>query len=198
MSDYVLSCCSTADLPIEVLQSRDIKYICFHYQLNDTWYPDDMGQTIPYDKFYKAMADGAMTKTSQVNTEEYVEYFEGFLKEGKDVIHAALSSGISGTVNSANIAREMLAEKYPDRKIYVVDTFAASGGFGLLVDRMADLRDEGMSIDDLYQWTIDHRLQLHHWFFSTTLTYFIRGGRISKTAGTVGNLLNICPLMNVD
>ena len=117
MSNYVISCCSTADLTKEHFEKRNISYICFHYELNGQQYADDLGQSMPFDQFYKAMQDGATTKTSQINADEFTEYFEGFLKEGKDILHVCLSSGITGVVNSANIAREELSEKYPDRKI---------------------------------------------------------------------------------
>lgn len=198
MSDYILSCCSTADLSKEHFEQRDIHYICFHFMLDDVTYPDDLGQSIPFPEFYQKMADGAMTKTSQVNADEFVEYFRPFLQEGKDVIHFTLSSGISGVYNSACIARDMLAEEFPDRKIYMIDSLAASAGYGLLMDELADKRDEGLDIDALKDWATERLLNLNHWFFSGDLTFFIRGGRISKTAGTIGNMLNICPLMNVN
>lgn len=198
MSDYILSCCSTADLSKEHFEQRDIHYICFHFMLDDITYPDDLGQSIPFPEFYQKMADGAMTKTSQVNADEFVEYFRPFLQEGKDIIHFTLSSGISGVYNSACIARDMLAEEFPDRKIYMIDSLAASAGYGLLMDELADKRDEGLDIDALKDWATEHLLNLNHWFFSGDLTFFIRGGRISKTAGTIGNMLNICPLMNVN
>lgn len=198
MSNYVISCCSTADLSKEHFQNRDIEYICFHYELDGKQYPDDLGETMPFDKFYEAMTNGADTKTSQVNAVEYEEYFTKFLEQGKDIIHVALSSGISGSFNSANIAKSMLEEKYPDRKIYVIDSLGASSGFGLLMDKMADLRDQGMGIDELAQWTMENRMKVQLWFFSTDLTFFVKGGRISKTSGFVGNLLNICPLLHVD
>lgn len=198
MSNYILSCCSTADLDEQHFTSRDIKFICFHYQLDGKDYPDDLGKTMAFKDFYDSMAKGAMTKTSQVSVGEYIEYFEPFLKEGKDILHVTLSSGISGTLNSATIARDQLLEKYPDRKLYVIDSLAASAGFGLLVYKLADLRDGGMNIDDLYQWTIEHRLNCQHWFFVSDLKYLVRGGRVSKVAGAIGSALNICPLMNVD
>ena len=198
MDQYVISCCSTADLSAQHFQDRDISYICFHYELDGKEYLDDLGQSMPFDQFYDAMTKGAMTKTSQVNADEYEAYFEQFLQQGKDVLHVCLSSGISGTINSANIARDILAEKYPDRKVYVVDSLCASSGFGLLMDKLADQRDAGMDLDTLYQWTLDHRLKLQSWFFSTDLTFYIRGGRISKTAGFFGGMLNICPLLNID
>ncbi len=198
MSDYILSCCSTADLTKEHFDRRDIHYVCFHYELDGKSYPDDLGQTMPFDQFYKAMTDGAMTKTSQVNAVEYAEYFRPFLEQGKDILHLTLSSGISGSINSARIAADELADEFPDRKIYIVDSLAASSGYGLLMDKLADLRDEGMGIDELKDWAEAHRLECHHWFFSTDLTFFVRGGRITRTAGFFGGLLNICPLMNVD
>ena len=177
---------------------REIHYICFHFMLDDITYPDDLGQSIPFPDFYQKMADGAMTKTSQVNADEFVEYFRPFLQEGKDILHFTLSSGISGVYNSACIAKDMLSEEFPDRKIYIIDSLAASSGYGLLMDALADKRDEGLDIDALKDWATHHLLNLNHWFFSGDLTFFIRGGRISKTAGTIGNMLNICPLMNVN
>lgn len=198
MNDYIISCCSTADLTAEHFKSRNISYICFHYELDGKQYMDDLGRSMPFDQFYKAMADGAETKTSQINVAEFTDYFEGFLKEGKDILHLTLSSGISGVVNSAMLARDNLLEEYPDRKIYILDSLAASSGYGLLMDRLADLRDEGKSIDEVYEWANANRLKLNHWFFSTDLTFYIKGGRISKTAGFIGGMLNICPLLNVD
>lgn len=195
---YVLSCCSTADLSREHMEKRDIHYICFHFELNGKDYPDDLGQTIPFDKFYQAMADGAETRTSQVNAEEYEEYFERFLKEGKDILHLSLSSGISGTINSAQTAKQRLQAKYPERKINLVDSLGASSGYGLLMDALADLRDSGYTLEQATEWAEKNKLRLHHWFFSTDLTFYIKGGRISKTAGFFGQMLNICPLLNMD
>ena len=198
MSEYILSCCSTADLTQEHFESRDIHYICFHFELDGKQYLDDLGKSIAFHDFYQAMKNGAETRTSQINAEEFIQYFTPFLEEGKDILHLTLSSGISGVYNSAMIAREELMEKYPDRKIYIVDSLAASSGYGLLMDKLADLRDEGMDIDSLYSWAEENKLKLHHWFFSSDLTFFVKGGRISKTAGFVGSVMDICPLLNVD
>ncbi len=198
MSDFILSCCSTADLSREHFERRDIRYICFHYSLDGKAYPDDLGESVPFDQFYQAMTNGAETQTSQVNAEEYIAYFTPFLEQGKDVLHLTLSSGISGSYNSANVAREELAEKYPDRKIYIVDSLGASSGYGLLMDRLADLRDEGKSIDAVRDWALENRLRAQHWFFSTDLTFYIKGGRVSKVSGWFGTVLNICPLLNVN
>ena len=198
MENFVLSCCSTADMTKSHFDKRNIKYLCFHYFLDDVEHVDDFGETIPLNQFYQMMVDGILTRTSQINVETYLNYFENFLKEGKDVLHLTLSSGISGTYNSAIIARDMLKDKYPNRKLYVVDSLAASSGFGLLVDMAADLRDAGKSIDEVNDWILENRLTINHWFFSTDLTFFIRGGRVSKTSGFIGNMLHICPLLNVN
>ena len=198
MADYVISCCSTADLSQEHFVQRDIHYICFHFFLNDVDYADDLGKSIPFPDFYQAMADGAETRTSQVNVSEFEAYFSKFCEEGKDVLHMTLSSGISGVINSAQSAAELVMERYPGRKIVVLDSLGASSGYGLLMDRLADLRDEGMPFDELCAWAESHRLNLHHWFFSTTLEYYVKGGRISKASGFFGGILNICPLLNMD
>ena len=198
MADYILSCCSTADLTKEHFDSRDIHYICFHFMLDGVDYPDDLGQSVPFDEFYRRMVEGADTRTSQVNVAEYVEYFTPFLEEGKDVLHVSLSGGLSGAVNAARNAASILSERFPERKIYVVDSLGASSGYGLLMDKAADLRDGGMGIDELRDWVEAHKLDVHHWFFSTDLTFYIKGGRVSKTAGFIGTILGICPLLNMD
>lgn len=198
MSDYILSCCSTADLTQEHFDQRDIHYVCFHFELDGKEYVDNLGRSIAFSDFYNAMANGAETRTSQINAEEFIEYFTPFLEEGKDILHVTLSSGISGVVNSANIAKEELEEKYPDRKIYIVDSLGASSGYGLFMDRLADLRDEGNGIEKVYKWAQENKLKLHHWFFSTDLSFYVKGGRISKTAGFVGSVLELCPLLNMD
>ncbi|MDD6482088.1 MAG: DegV family protein [Lachnospiraceae bacterium] len=198
MSDYYLSCCSTADLSKEHFEKRGIRYVCFHFELGGTDYLDDMGKSMPPEELYKRMLAGEETRTSQVSVGEYVEHFENMLKEGKDVLHLTLSTGLSGSYNSACIARDTVAEKYPERKIYVIDSLAASSGYGLFMETLADMKDAGMEIDQLRDWAQENRLRMHHWFFSTDLTFYVRGGRISKASGFVGNVLNICPLLNMD
>ena len=198
MSKFILSCCSTADLTEQHFNERDIKYICFHFFMDGKAYYDDLGKSIPYSDFYKMIADGHDVKTSQINADEYTAYFEPFLKDGMDILHIAISGGLSGTINSAVIAASELREKYPDRKIMIVDSLAAASGYGLLMDKLADLRDEGKTIEEVAEFAENNKLNLHHWFFSTDLTSYVKGGRISKTAGTFGTLLNICPLLNVD
>lgn len=198
MQKYIISCCSTADLTEEHFKNRDIHYVCFHYELDGKEYSDDLGKSMSFADFYSAMANGANTKTSQVNAEEFHDYFEPFLKDGFDILHVTLSSGISGVSNSANLAAVELREQYPERRIYIVDSLGASSGYGLFMDKLADLRDDGMELEKLAAWAEENKLRLHHWFFSTDLTFYIKGGRISKTSGAIGGILNICPLLNMD
>ncbi len=198
MHPFVLSCCSTADLAKEHFESRDIHYVCFHYTLDGVQHPDDLGASLPIDEFYAALSNGSTATTSQVNLSEYMSYFTGFLEQGLDILHVCLSSGISGSYNSAMSAAMIAREQFPDRKIYIVDSLGASSGYGLIMETLADLRDSGMGIDELHDWIEANKLRLHHWFFSMDLSFYVKGGRISRAAGLFGSLLNICPLLNMD
>ena len=198
MPKYMITCCSTADMPYEYFQKRNIPFVCFHFILEGKEYPDDLGKTVPIDEFYRKIAAGALPTTSQVNVQEFIDFFEPYVVQGLDILHISLSSGLSGTYNSAVLASEQLLHKYPDRRILVVDSLGASSGSGLLVDLAADLHDGGASLDEVHTWVEANKLNIHHWFFSTDLTHYRRGGRISVASATVGTILGICPLMNMD
>ena len=198
MSNYILSCCSTADLTKEHFENRQIPYVCFHYYIDGVEYTDDLGQSVSFEDFYQKIADGAEPTTAQVNADEYKAFFRPYLESGKDIVHVSLSSGISGSYNSANIAKAELEQEFPERKIFVIDSKAASSGYGLFMDILADARDAGKSAEELAAYAEEIKLNIHHWFFSSDLTSFIRGGRISKTAGFFGSMLGVCPLLNMD
>ncbi len=198
MSDYVLSCCAACDLSPDWVKRRGIEYIPFNLMLDGESYYDDMGKTFSPRELIKRMEEGAEAKTSQVSPGDYEDYFRKFVEQGKDIVHVSLSTGISGTFQSACLAATNIMEEFPDRKIYTIDSMAASSGYGLLMDYAADMRDSGLSAKELVDWIEENKLNMVHWFFSTDLTYYIKGGRISKTAGTIGQVLNICPLLNVD
>lgn len=194
---YIVSCCSTVDLKKEHLEKLNVSYICFHYFLDGKEYADDLGQTISFKEFYNKLRNGADSKTSMISVGEYEEYFTKLLESGKDVLHISLSSGVSGSYRSALTAADLVKEKFQNQKIYVIDSLAASSGYGLLIDTVCQKRDEGMSIDELKLWVEDNKLKLHHWFFSSDLTFFVKGGRVSKISGMIGGVFEICPLMNV-
>ncbi len=197
MSDYILTCCSTADMPYEYFNRRNIPFVCFHYNMDGKDYPDDLGQSMSFKEFYDRIKAGAMPTTSQVNVGQFIEFFEQFLRNGQDILHVSLSTGLSGSYNSACSARERLLASYPERKILIVDSLGASSGYGLIMDTAADMRDKGMGLEEVHSWIEENKLNVHHWFFSTDLTHYKRGGRISAVSAVAGTLLNICPLMNM-
>ena len=198
MNTFALTCESTADRTAGFFESRDIRYVCFHYEVGDETFSDDLYASTTPDAFFASIKAGAQPKTSQVSMGEYIEFWEPLLAAGRDVLHVSLSSGISGTYESACLAAQELAGLYPERRLRVVDSLAASSGYGLLVEYLADLRDTGASLDEVAEWAEERKLNMHHWFFSTDLTSFKRGGRISATSALLGTALKICPLMNVD
>lgn len=198
MSNYIISCCSTADLNQSFFDENKVPFACFHFFVDDVMYEDNLGVSMDLTTFYQKMREGAMTRTSQVNAESYVEMLRPYLEQGMDVLHLTLSSGISGTYNSACIAKDMLLEEFPDRTIYVIDSLSASAGYGLVVDTALEKQKAGMDIHELNQWILDNRGKLNHWVMTSDLTYLIRGGRVSKASGTIGNLLNICPIIEVN
>lgn len=198
MKPFALTCCSTADMPIEFFKLNDIPFASFHFIIDGKEYLDDLGQSMPFEVFYRKISDGAAPTTSQVNAEDYEKMWEPLLEQGQDILHITLSSGISGTINSANSARNTMLSKYPEREIIIVDSLGASSGYGLLVTTACQMRDEGKSLDETRTWLEQNKLRLHHWFFSTDLTSYYRGGRISRASAMFGTILKICPLLNMN
>lgn len=198
MNQFEISCCSTIDLTKEWADRNQVHVAFFHYYVNGREHREDFFESIKPGELYQKMRDGAETKTSQVNVSEFIDLFQPILSAGRDILHISLSSGISGVFNSANIAAETLRDEYPDRTIEVVDSLSASSGYGMLAQIAVDCRDRGMSLEETKQELERVRTRIWHIFTTSDLTYLIRGGRVSKAAGTVGMLLNICPIMDVD
>lgn len=195
---FVLSCESTIDMSYSYCRERDIPVLFYGYLVDDKEYVDDMGrdpEALP--RFYEMLASGAMPKTSQLNVMQYMDFFEELLKDG-DVLHIAMGSGMSQSVRNAFTAAEELKEKYPEKKILVVDSVCSSTGYGLLVDAAADMRDKGASIDEVYEWVENNKKKVHHQFFSTQLDHYRRSGRMSGATATIATVLNICPIMRLD
>lgn len=165
MREYVVTCCSTADMSRTFMETNEVPFAMFHYQLDGKEYADDLYSSISPEVFYKMIGDGAQPVTSQVNVEAYCALFEPVLKSGKDVLHLTLSSGISGSINSANVAKTQMEEKYPDRRVMVVDSLAASSGYGMLVEQTLENQRAGMSLEENAAWIVAHRNTLHHWVF---------------------------------
>lgn len=197
-ASYTLSCESTVDLPFSYINGRGLPVLFYSYLIDGQEYPDDMGrdpEALP--RFYQQLHDGKLPSTSQINVFRYMEFFEPLLQQG-DLLHIALGSGMTPSVRNAQEAAQLLREKYPQRKILVVDSLCSSSGYGMLTDCAADLRDAGKSMEEVEGWLLTNRQLVHHQFFSTDLKYFKRSGRVSGAAATIGSILSICPIMRLD
>lgn len=195
---FTLSCCSTVDLPYSYMEGRDIPVLFYTYVVDGREYVDDMGrdpEALP--RFYRFLEEGKLPQTSQINVGTYLSFFEKLLQKG-DLLHIAFTSGQSGSVHNAMLAAKELQVKYPERKLIVIDSLCSSSGYGMLVDTVADLRDEGKSIEEAAQWVRENRNTVHHQFFSSNMTQFRRTGRVSGAAAMVATIMSICPIMRLD
>ena len=199
MSNFILSTESPADLPKTYYEETGIPYIPYHFQINDDeLLTDTVDEGMTPAELSNLMDQGVAPKTSQPNATEYEEFFEPFLKEGKDIFHVVFSSGLSGAYNACVSAVQELKEKYPERRIIAVDSRAAAPGFGLLVDEVYTRYKAGATMEELEKFVLEERIYVNHWFYVTDLKYLKNGGRVSATSAALGNLLNICPLMLVN
>ena len=195
---YQLSCESTVDLPYSYVSGRGIPVLFYKYVVDGETYVDDMlrdPEALP--RFYAMLDAGKLPQTSQINEAEYIDFFEPLLQRG-DLLHIAFGSGMTQSVGNAMRAAETLREKYPDRKLIVIDSLCSSSGYGLLVDVSADMRDAGKSMDEVARWVMDNRNTVHHQFYSTNLTQFRRSGRVSGPTAAIATILNICPIMRLN
>ena len=197
-SSFLLSCESTIDLPYSYANERNLPVLFYSYQVDGVNYEDDMGrdpEALP--KFYGFLAEGKLPTTAQLNEFQYETFFDNLLQQG-DVLHIAFGSGMTASVQNAMLAAEALREKYPERRLVVIDSLCSSSGYGLLVDGAADLRDAGKSLDETADWVLAHRQNVHHQFYSTELKFYRRSGRMSGAAAAIGTVLGICPIMRLD
>ena len=197
MEKYILSCCSTMDLRKGWAEERGVNLIYARFFLEGEEFRDDFYESISQDKLFERMLSGEKSQTTQVNTEEYIGSFRKYLEQGQDIFHICLSGGLSGTVNSCHIAKDILLEEFPERKIEIVDSLMASSGYGLLVDKACDLKRQGLDMETLRIEVEKWRNCLHAYFFTSDLRFFIQGGRVSKAAGFIGGLLKICPVLKI-
>ena len=197
-SSFLLSCESTIDLPYSYANERNLPVLFYSYQVDGVNYEDDMGrdpEALP--KFYGFLAEGKLPTTAQLNEFQYETFFDNLLQQG-DVLHIAFGSGMTASVQNAMLAAKALREKYPERRLVVIDSLCSSSGYGLLVDGAADLRDAGKSLDETADWVLAHRQNVHHQFYSTELKFYRRSGRMSGAAAAIGTVLGICPIMRLD
>ena len=197
MENYILSCCSTMDLRKGWAEERGVNLIYAKFFLEGEEFRDDFYESISQEKLFERMLSGEKSQTTQVNTEEYIDSFRKYLEQGQDIFHICLSSGVSGTFNSCHIAKDILQEEFPERKIEIVDSLMASSGYGLLVDKACMLKKQGLDMETLRVELEKWRNRLHGYFFTSDLRFFIQGGRVSKAAGFIGGLLKICPVLKI-
>ncbi len=195
-NEYVLLTDSSSDLPLDIISKYDIKIT----QLDVTV---DGGEPTPNDKvdiadFYSLLRSGKMASTSAVSINTFKETIEPFLKDGKDVLYIGFSSGLSSTYNWSKTAVDELSEKYPERKVFAVDTLAASLGEGMLVYLAALKKEAGATIEEVRDYVEDNKLNLCHWFTVDDLFFLKRGGRVSSTTALLGTMLSIKPVLHVD
>ena len=196
MRDYVVTVNSTVDLPKEWLEERKVPVMPLKYTMDGQVYEDMNGLTAK--EFFAKLRQGIMSVTSQINPEEAKAALEPFLKEGKDVLHLAFSSGLSGTCGSMMIAAEELMEEYPEAKIIVVDTLCACLGEGLLLYKVLQLKAAGKSIEEAAAWAEENKLHICHDVTVDDLNHLHRGGRISKATAVVGSMVKIKPIIHMD
>lgn len=198
-ASYALFSDSTTDITPKMADEIDVTILPLMFTIEGKDYFNYLdGRDMDNKTFYARMRAGAVSVTTQLNASQFVDAFEPVLEKGFDVYYMAFSSGLSGTYHSACMARDELQEKYPDRKIFVTDTLCASMGEGLLVYLAAQKRLSGQTIDEVYRWVEENKLNLCHWFTVDDLNHLKRGGRISAAAAMVGTMLGIKPVLHVD
>ena len=197
-SEIILVIDSGCDLPLEYIGQENIVPIGLICNFKGEAIEDDFGKSFIRKDFYDALRQGEMPTTSQINSQRYVEVFRKYVKEEKSIIYIAMSSALTGTINSANIARGTILEDFPEADISIVDSKCASLGQGLLVHYAYEMLKKGNSKEDIVTWLEENKLRINHWFTVNDLNHLKRGGRISSSAATVGTLLNIKPVLFID
>lgn len=195
MEKFVITVDSACDCALSELRKNNVEVIFFKYSDGTKMYTDTMDET-GYRKFYQDMKDGKVFKTSQINPQEYYEFFEQFIKQGKKVLHVSLASGLSNTFNNIFVAKAQLEENYPGCVLHPIDSKLASLGLTQLVDQAIICRDKGMDIEETYTYVSGLVKHINTYYTTDDLKYFGRGGRLSKIEAFVGNVLHINPILD--
>lgn len=189
---------SACDLTRDYIKNNNIGLLSLILNLNGQAIKDDLGETLSYKDFYNKMREGATPTTSQINVHEFEEEFIKYIKNGDSIIYISLSSNLSGTFNSANIAKNNLMDEYPNANIYLVDSLSVSVGQGLLVAKACEMRDSGIGAEEIVNWLEENKRKVIHSILIDDLNHLKRGGRISGATAAIGGLLNIKPTLFLD
>ena len=195
MNEFVIVSDSTVDLPKEYLQSKQVPIISLSYIMDGVTYEEMDG--LSHKEFFEKLRAGSLPTTSQINPEQAREALEPFAKEGKDILYIGFSSGLSGSYNSVRMAAEDLKEEYPDINIIAIDSLCACMGEGLLLYKALELKEHGMSMEEIAKWVEANKLHICHNVTVDDLNHLHRGGRISKTTAVVGSMIKIKPIIHM-
>ena len=199
MNDFVLMTDSSCDLPADLAAKMELTVLPLFVYINDKKYTNYLDEReISFSEIYAKLRTRCPAKTSAVNMNDFMGPMEDLLKAGRDVLYIGFSSGLSGTYNAGAAAAQELADRYPERKIYAVDSLCASLGQGLLIYHAWLEKQKGRSIDEVRDFTEANKLHLCHWFTIDDLMFLKRGGRVSGATAVVGSVLGIKPVMHVD
>lgn len=199
MNDYVLLCDATSDLPASVIEELGVQIVPMEFIMdNQIYHYEPYEKEISSTQFYQLLREGKLSSTTQINPSIYEEIFRGILEQDKDIFYLSFTSGLSGTYQSAQIAKEMVLDEYPERKIICVDSLCASIGEGMLLYHAAKQKAKGLTMEELEVWVEEHRLESAHWFTVEDLFHLNRGGRLSAVEAVVGTALKIKPVLSLN
>lgn len=196
---YILASDATLDLPLDLVEKYHIAVVPMAFNLDGQeilHYPDE--RNISIESFYEALKQGKTASTSQINPATYVEFFTPILEKGEDILYVCFTSGLSGTYQSALIAKDMLSEDFPERTIYVIDSLCASAGLGYFMNLVGQKKDDGFTLEELKDWVVENRTRIAHWFTVDDLFHLQKGGRLSLAEAMLGSALKIKPIISVD
>lgn len=197
MKDFIITCSSTCDMNPYFLRRRNMYYVSFYYYLDGNKFYDNFFNEHSVSEYYEKIKT-LDVKTSQPDPEQYRDLWIKLIEQGYDILHVELDSGISGAVNSALIAKSMVEEAHPNAKIYVVDSLTATCGYGLLLDKLYNYKNDGHNIDETFEYAEKLKHDINIIFIVKSLDQLIKGGRVSKISGGIGKILNIIPILHVD
>lgn len=198
MRDFEIFTDSCSDLPLEYVRENNLKYARMACSLGDKHYIDDFGQDLPYKEFYKELRNGTMPKTSQPTTEEFYSKFKQIVEDGKDLIYICVSTGLSGTENGANIAKNMVLEDYPNAKILIVNTLTASLNQGIIVMKAIEMKKQGKTIDEIEAYVEEIKMNFNTYMTVEDLHYLKKGGRLSAASALIGIVLHVKPILTLN
>ena len=189
---------SSCDLGINFIEENNIELIPLLLNLDGETLKDDLGKSLGYREFYEKLRAGSMPSTSQINIYTFEEKFKELLDKGYEILYIGLSSALSGTFNSANMARNNILEENPNAKIAVVDSISVSMGLGMLIKKACKMIEEGKMLEDIVQWIEENKNKVIHAILVDDLKHLKRGGRVSASTAAVGSILNIKPLLKLN